>query len=121
MMNFGLTAHDRFCLARLEGLVTLDAWVEVLARLETALAASSAPPRLIVDMTAVVGYLGIPERRAVGALMSRHFAAMEKVALVVQAHKITDVVFNEARRNGLDLRLFPVYEDAMSWATSRDA
>jgi hypothetical protein len=69
----------------------------------------------VIDMTAVLGYLGIPERRAVGALLAQHLAGIEKVALVVQAHKITDVVSSEARRNGLNLRLFPKYDDAVAW------
>ena len=118
MLHFELTGQDQFALARLDGLVSLDAWGVVLESLATALATSTAPPRLVLDMTAVVGYLGTPERTAVGGLMARHFAAMEKVALVVQAYKITEVVYAEAQKNGLNLRLFPKYDDAVAWVTS---
>src|SRR5690349_3532498 len=118
MLHFTLIAHDRFSLAHLDGLVTLDAWGVVLENLAAALIASPAPPRLILDMTAVAGYLGIPERRAVGALMARHLGRMQKVAVVVQAHKITEVVHSEAQRNGLDLQLFPEYDDAVAWVTA---
>ena len=65
-----------------------------------------------------LGYLGVPERRAVGALMARHFAGMEKVAIVVQAQKITDVVQGEAQHKGLNLRLFPEHAEAVAWAIS---
>ena len=65
-----------------------------------------------------MGYLGEPERRAVGALMAKHLARMRKVALVVEARKITGVVKEEATRAGLLLRLFPLMDDAVAWVLS---
>ena len=118
MLHFALTSRDQFALAEVGGLVSLDAWRAVLQQIALALDASAAPPRLVIDMTAVLGYLGIPERTAVGALMASHFGAMEKVAILVQAHKITTVVSTEAQRNGLNLRLFPSYDDAVAWAVA---
>lgn len=117
MLRSDLTTHPQFSLARLEGLVSLEGWAAVLESLGVALRGGSAPPRLVIVMTDVLGYLGTPERRAVGALMARHLVGMEKVAVVVQAHKITDVVTGEARRLGLNLQLFPEYEDAVAWTT----
>jgi hypothetical protein len=118
MLSFNLTAQDGFVMAHLDGLVSLEAWDAVLQALAHALPATAGPARLVIDMRAVLGYLGIPERTAVGALMARHLARMEKVAVLVEAHKITQVVYDEARRNGLDLRLFPEYDDAVAWVTS---
>jgi hypothetical protein len=118
MLNFDLTAQDGFALAQLDGLVSLDCWEAVLQGLARALPATAAPARLVIDMRAVLGYLGIPERTAVGALMAKHLARMEKVAVVVEAHKITQVVYDEAQRNGLNLRLFPEYDDAVAWVIS---
>lgn len=115
MMNFALTAQEGFALAHLGGLVTLEAWQAVLDKLSAALVATAAPPRLVIDMTAVLGYLGIPERRMVGTLMAQHFSALEKVAIVVQAEKITGVVSGEAQRLGLDLQLFPEHDHAVAW------
>jgi hypothetical protein len=118
MLNFKLTPQDGFVLAHLDGLAALDAWSEVLPRLALALPAAAAPARLVIDMQGVLGYLGIPERTAVGALMANHLAGMEKVAVLVQAHKITQVVYDEAQRNGLNLRLFPEYADAVAWVVA---
>jgi hypothetical protein len=118
MLNFNLTAQDGFALAQLDGLVSLDCWEAVLQGLARALPATAAPARLVIDMRSVLGYLGIPERTAVGALMAKHLARMEKVAVVVEAHKITQVVYDEAQRNGLNLRLFPEYDDAVAWVIS---
>jgi hypothetical protein len=118
MLHFRLIANDQYSLAHLDGLVSLDAWDVVLQELATALVASPSPPRLLLDMTAVAGYLGVPERTAVGALMARHLSQMQKVAIVVQAHKITGVVYDEAQRNGLNLQLFPDYDDAQAWVCS---
>lgn len=118
MLRFTLTAQDRFCQAHLDGLVTVEGWEVVLKDLACALAATKAPPCLVIDMTAVLGYLGVPERRTVGALMAHHFKGLTKVAIVVQAHKITDVVRSEARQSGLNLQLFPEYAEAVAWATA---
>jgi hypothetical protein len=118
MLSFTLTVHDRFCVAHLDGLVTLEGWEAVLGELGAAWATAKAPPCLVIDMREAVGYLGVPERKTVGALMARHFTEMTKVAIVVQAHKITNVVRGEAQRNGLDLQLFPAYADAVAWVTS---
>lgn len=115
MLEFRLVGGERYAVAQLEGIVTLDAWRVVLEKLAQDMQATAAPHRLVIDMTAVLGYLGIPERRMVGTLMAQHFGACEKVAIVVQAEKITDVVSGEARRNGLDLRLFPEFTDAVAW------
>jgi len=118
MLTFQLTANDGFDLVRLEGLVSFDAWDAVLRRVSAALAARDGPRRLMVDMQSVLGYLGIPERRAVGAMMATHLGGMQKVAILVQAEKITNVVHDEAHRHGLDLRLFPHHGDAVAWVTS---
>lgn len=118
MLNFGLSAHEGFFRARLEGLVSVQAWDALLQDLAQAIPATGVPARLVIDMTAAVGYLGTPERTAVGALMARHLAQMEKVAIVVQQQKITGVVSAEAQRNGLNLRILPAYDDAVSWVTA---
>lgn len=115
MLDFRLQGGARYAVARLDGIVSLDAWQSVLERLEAALQASAAPSRLVIDMRSVLGYLGTPERRMVGTLMAQRFAACEKLAVVVQAQKITDVVSGEARRHGLELRLFPDFDDAIAW------
>lgn len=118
MLHFKMTVGVEFILVSLEGLVTLDAWEAVLHRISGALPTRDAPRRLVIDMRSVLGYLGVPERTAVGALMAHHLGGMQRVAIVVQAEKITNVVHNEARRNGLDLRLFPHYDEATVWVTS---
>jgi hypothetical protein len=118
MLNFKLATQDGFALAQLDGLVSLDSWRLVLQGISRALPATAAPARLVIDMRAVLGYLGIPERTAVGALMAEHLAGKEKVAVVVEAHKITQVVYDEAQRHGLNLRLFPAYDDAVAWVNS---
>jgi hypothetical protein len=50
--------------------------------------------------------------------MATHLARMDKVALFIQPEKIAGVVEAEAQRNGLDLRMFSSYDDAVSWAVS---
>jgi len=117
MLQFHLLPQDTFLLVQLSGLVSLDAWEKALRELEDAI--KGAPEeRLVIDLRGLVGWLGLPERRAVGALMAAHLAQMRRVALLIEAQKITGVVEEEAQRNGLDLRLFSTEEDAVSWAVS---
>ena len=117
MLQFQLETQDGFLLVRLSGLVSPEAWQKALEGLEQALQGVPGD-RLVIDLGGLVGWLGEPERRTVGALMGRHLPRMKRVALMVEAQKITGVVEQEARRNGLDLCLFPVYEDAVSWVLS---
>lgn len=117
MLLFKLQPEDGFVLVLLTGLVTPEAWQNALTELEAALHGEPAD-RAVLDLGGLVGYLGEPERRAVGALMAKHLARMRKVALVVEAHKITSVVQDAATRGGLSLRLFPVMDDAVAWVLS---
>lgn len=113
-MQFRLLPNDDFILAQLSGLVSLPAWDQVLAELEQAIAGVPGD-RLVLDLTGLVGWLGMPERTAVGALLARRLARMTRVALFIEAGKITGVVEAQAQRLGLDLRLFPTQEAAASW------
>lgn len=114
MLQYRILPEDDYLLAQVSGLVSLPAWDQLLAELEQALA-GVAPGPLVLDLTGLVGWLGQPERTAVGALMARRLVRMTKVALFIEADKITGVVEAEARRLGLDLRLFPTREAAAAW------
>jgi hypothetical protein len=117
MLQLRFLPHDDFLFAQLSGLVSLQAWDEGLRELEQALAGTGSD-RLAVDLTGLVGWLGQPERTAVGALMATRLARMKRVALFIEAGKITGVVEAEAQRNGLDLRLFSSFEDAAGWVSA---
>lgn len=114
MLQFRIYPHDDFFFAHLHGLVSLEAWDKVIEELERAIGGAESD-RMVLDLTGLVGWLGMPERTAVGALMAKRFARMKKVALFIQPHKITGAVETEARRNGLDLRMFPNEEAALRW------
>lgn len=116
-LQLRILPHDDFFLAHINGLVSSEAWDEVLKELELAIAGASSD-RLVVDLSGLVGWLGLPERTAVGRLMAARLARMKKVALVIEAQKISGAVEAEAQRNGLDLRLFPAYDDAVGWVVS---
>lgn len=117
MLQFQLQPQDNFLLIQLVGLVSPQAWQQALAEIEKAIEDTQSD-RLVINLEGLVGWLGEPERRAVGTLMAAHLRQMKKVALVVQAHKITGVVEEEAQQKGLDLRLFPDHEDAVTWVLS---
>ena len=117
MLQLRVSPRDGFLLAEIGGLVSIEAWEGVLRELgQAGLAARSH--RLVVDLTALVGWLGVPERTEVGALMASHLAPFEKVSLYIQAVKIAGVVEPAARSHGLDLRLFSSWDEAVSWAVA---
>ena len=117
MLQFSFLPHNDVLLAKIGGLVSLSAWEKVLRELEEALG-SRQGDRLVVNLTELLGWLGIPERTSVGALMATHLRKMSKVALFIQPEKITGVVEAEAQRRGLNLRLFSEYDAAVSWVLS---
>jgi hypothetical protein len=117
MLRFHLLAHDDVLLAHVSGLVSIQAWGALLRELDDSLAGWSRD-RLVLNLTQLVGWLGVPERTEVGALMATHLRSMKKVALFIQREKITHVVRAEAERRGLELRLFSEFDAAISWAAS---
>lgn len=117
MLQLRILAQDDIFLAHLTGLVSISAWEQALRDLEHAISGAQRD-RLVVNLTGLVGLLGVPERKTVGALMATHLARMKKVALFIQPEKIAGVVEAEAQRNGLDLRTFSRYDDAVNWAVS---
>lgn len=116
-MQFRLLPHRDFLLAHLDGLVSVQAWDEVLRALGDA-TRSEPLDLLLVNLSGLVGWLGVPERTAVGALLATHLARMRKVALVIEAAKITGVVEAQAQRMGLDLRIFSSEDEAVAWLTA---
>lgn len=117
MLQLRILAQDEFCLAQLSGLVSVESWAQGLRELEGAI--GDAPcDRLVLDLTGLLGWLGVPEREAVGALMATHLTRMKKVALFIQPEKIAGVVEAQARRHGLDLRMFPNQQAAAAWVVS---
>jgi hypothetical protein len=117
MLQFHMLPHDEVLLAQVGGLVSLPAWQRVLRELDETLNEKQRD-RLVLNLTQLVGWLGVPERTEIGALMAVHLRRMKKVALYIQPEKIAGVVQAEARYRGLDLRLFSDYEAAVSWAVS---
>jgi hypothetical protein len=117
MLQLRFHPQERYLLAHLSGLVSVESWTQGLLDLRAAIA-SMPQDRLVVDLTGLLGWLGVPERTQVGVLMATHLGRMKRVALYIQQEKIAGVVEAEARRQGLDLRLFARYEDAVAWAVS---
>jgi hypothetical protein len=117
MLQLHVHPHDDFYLVGLSGLVSVEAWDKVLGELGEAVH-DAGKDRLVVNLMGLVGWLGVPERTNVGALMAKHLARMKRVAHFIQQEKIAGVVEAEARRRGLDMRLFPSYEEAVAWVLS---
>jgi hypothetical protein len=117
MLQLHVHPHDDFYLVGFSGLVSVEAWDKVLGELGDAVRAAGKD-RVVVNLMGLVGWLGVPERTNVGALMAKHLAGTKKVAFFIQKEKIVGVVEAEARRLGLDVRILPSYEEAVTWVLS---
>jgi hypothetical protein len=117
MMKFQLFARGTHIEARVEGIVSAQAWETMLTQLHRELEAHNHD-RLLLDLFGLLGFLAEADRRAVGALMAAQLVSMRKVAAAIHAHKITGVVQAEAQRLGLDLQLFPDRQQAIDWLLS---
>jgi hypothetical protein len=117
MLQLRFIPQEGYFLAHLSGLVSVESWDQGLRDLDEAIG-DKPGDRLLVNLTGLVGWLGVPERTAVGALWAARLGRMKKVALYIQPEKIAGVVQAEARRKGLDLRLFPAFDEAVRWVVS---
>lgn len=113
-MRFELFEREKHLEARVEGLVSLQAWETMLIQLHRELA-SRGRDRLLLDLYGLLGFLAEADRRQVGTLMAAQLSKMKRVAAIIDAHKITGVVEAEARRLDLDFRLFPARAEALAW------
>jgi hypothetical protein len=113
-LRFELFEHGGYVEARLEGLVSVQDWETTLMQLNGELKAHEGE-RLLLDLFGLLGFLAEADRRQVGTLMAAQLAKMKRVAAIIHAHKITGVVEAEARRLGLDFRLFPDRAQALVW------
>jgi hypothetical protein len=118
MLKLSIEPHEEFILVFFSGLVSVEAWGAALKELEARLETLEGN-RLVLDLMGLLGYLGVPERTAVGALMATHLRRMRRVALAVHGEKITNVVRSEAGRGGLTLCLFTNLDEAVSWAVAQ--
>jgi hypothetical protein len=114
MLRFELFERGTHIEARVDGLVSLTAWETMLTDLHGEVAKRTGD-RLLIDLFGLLGFLGEADRRLVGALLATQLGGMKKVALVIDAHKITGIVQAEAHRLGLDLRLFSDRAEALAW------
>jgi hypothetical protein len=117
MLQFRVLPQDDLILVQLAGLVSIEGWSQALQAVGESLP-GSGPGKLVLDLTGLVGWLGEHERRQVGELMALHLSRMKRVAAFIQPEKIVGVVEAEARRKGLDLKLFSSRDDAVGWVLS---
>lgn len=71
--------------------------------------------RLLINLMDVVGTFGPQEQHAIGLLAHRYLSHLEKVASLVPPEKITRVSEAAARSQGMELRVFTVFTEAIDW------
>jgi hypothetical protein len=71
--------------------------------------------RLLINLLDVVGTLGPQEHRALGMLAVRYLSHLEKVASLVPEDKITRVSEAAAQAQGMQLRVFTNFTQAVAW------
>lgn len=74
--------------------------------------------RLLVNLLDVVGTFGPQEQQTIGLLAHRYLAHLDKLASLVPPDKLTRVSETAARAQGLELRVFTQFTDAVEWLTT---
>ncbi len=118
-MQFEIESPEEgFLLLRLTGLVSIEAWEHALHDIGK-LTRPMPQDHLLINLTGLVGWLGVPERTKIGALAATHLAHMKKVAFVIQPEKISGVTEAQANKTGLALRVLSSHDAAVGWLTGR--
>jgi hypothetical protein len=74
--------------------------------------------RLLINLLDVVGTFGHDEQKVIGLLAYRYLSHLDKVASLVPPEKITRVSEGAARAQGMELRVFTGFGDAVQWLSS---
>jgi hypothetical protein len=74
--------------------------------------------RLLINLLDVVGTFGPDEQHRIGLLAFQYLSHLEKVASLVPADKLTRVSEAAARAQGMELRVFTNFGDAVDWLMS---
>ena len=76
--------------------------------------------RLLINLLDVVGTFGRAEQQVIGQLAARYLDHLERVASLVPEDKITRVSEGAAQAEGMKLRVFTNFTDAVNWLVQDD-
>jgi hypothetical protein len=71
--------------------------------------------RMAMDLRGLRSHFSHRELLRVGEEIALSFAHLEKVALIVMAHRITRISERAAQRNGMNMRVFSGVASAHDW------
>ena len=71
--------------------------------------------RLLINLMDVVGTFGADEQQRIGLLAFQYLSHLEKVASLVPPEKLTRVSEAAARAQGMELRVFTRFGEALDW------
>lgn len=111
------TNGPAYAAAEITALAFLENTEPVLREL-AALTRRYGTRRLLVNLLDVVGTFGPQEQQAIGLLAHRYLAHLDKLASLVPPDKLTRVSETAARAQGLELRVFTQFTDAVEWLTT---
>lgn len=117
MTTLHLTHGPAYAVAEISALASVDTFEEVLRSISEQ-TQKRGDRRLLANLMDVVGTLGPDEHRTIGLLVFRHLSHLEKVASLVPPGKITRVSERAARAEGMDLRVFTNFAEAVDWLLS---
>jgi hypothetical protein len=122
MTSFKLTYRHgpKMALAEVSALAFLESAEPVLRDI-AARTRANGDRRLLVNLLDVVGTFGPQEQQAIGQLAARYLSHLERVASLVPQDKITRVSEAAAQAQGMQLRVFTNFTDAVAWLVDEGA
>jgi hypothetical protein len=100
--------------AEVTGLAFMDAWDRLLRQLGEQTRRMGSRGALL-DITGLVGTLGVPEREQLGRLFAHHLGHLSRLALFMQHERISRVAERSACAAGMRTRVFADRLEAQAW------
>lgn len=113
-IRFSTEHRHTYCVVRVEGEPTLAEFLDFIERLGVE-ASKWQERRALVDLRAVRTLTTAQEHRAVGHAVACHLAALERLASVVPADRLTRNSEEVANASGANLRVFTGEGEALTW------
>ena len=109
--------HEHFLLTTVRGPATLADFFNVIERTAEAVRRGHQR-RVLIDLRETTQNLKFTEHLQLGARVAERLAFVDKVATIVPAASKTGSSEKAAQKNGLDLRTFTHFKDALEWLVS---
>jgi hypothetical protein len=116
-LRFDVEHRDLYSVVRVEGAPTLGQFLSFLQLMGVETTGWTVR-RVLFDLRRLQTLTAFTEHHAVGEEAARQLAHLQRVASLVEPHRITRASEKTAQRSGMNLMVFTEEDAAIAWLTS---